>query len=271
MARCWRGGGPEDGRGLELRKAQKTRKEKVVHAMSLDTYNVIMAGLLAGVLIPLAVALFSLVFVILRWRTPQRRKHVIRLLLSIVAVPCLIGAQQAILWLLFLPALAREHMAVANVQRAERLAATSLIHVGGLTPDFEVTDSDGATFSMANAKGKVVVINFFATWCGPCMMELPHIEELWTDYRDQDKFALLVIGREETMETVREFRSKKGFSFPIAPDPDRDVYSLFAKESIPRTIVVSADGVVVYSQLGFVEEDMDELRAVLTRQLAGLD
>lgn len=239
--------------------------------MSGDTYNAMTMGFLIAVLIAIAVAILSLVFMFLRWRTPKRRKHVLRLLFAVVAIPCLIGAQQALLWWIFLPALGREQMAKMNAYRAERLAATSLVHVGDRAPDFEITDADGAVFSMGDAKGKVVVINFFATWCGPCMMELPHIEEIWKDYRDRENFALLVIGREETMEAVREFRSKKGFSFPIAPDPNREVYSLFAKEAIPRTIVVSPNGVVVYSQLGFYEADMDELRAVVTEQLAGLE
>ncbi len=239
--------------------------------MSGETYNAVMMGFLSAVLFAMAIALFSLVFMILRWRTPQRKKYTSRLLLSLVAIPILIGISQAILWFVFLPALGREQMARVNAHRAKQLADTSFVGVGDRAPNFDVTDVDGATFSLANVKGKVVVLNFFATWCGACVMELPHIETIWTDYRDQDKFALLVIGREETMDAVRDFRSKSGFSLPIAPDPERDVYSMFAKELIPRTVVISPDGVVVYSQVGFEEGDLDELRAVLTEQLAGFE
>ena len=134
-------------------------------------------------------------------------------------------------------------------------------------PDFTLADADGSTFSMVEAKGKVVLINFFATWCGPCLSELPHIERIWADYRDPKKFQLLVIGREESMESVRDFRSKNGYSFPIAADPDRRVYSLFAKESIPRTVVVSPDGTIVYSAAGFNERDLEQLRSVLNQQI----
>jgi peroxiredoxin len=101
-------------------------------------------------------------------------------------------------------------------------------------------------------------------------LELPHIEKIWTEYRDPKKFHLLVIGREESMDSVREFRSKNGFSFPIAPDPDREIYSLFAKELIPRTIVVSPEGAIVYFKAGFDERDLDELSSVLTQEIAGL-
>ena len=77
-----------------------------------------------------------------------------------------------------------------------------------------------------------------------------------------------MIGREETAESVQEYRKNKGFSFPIAADPDRAVYSLFANESIPRTIVVSSDGTVVYSRAGFHEQDLTELNAILDKHLA---
>jgi thiol-disulfide isomerase/thioredoxin len=118
------------------------------------------------------------------------------------------------------------------------------------------------------APGKVVLINFFATWCGPCQLELPHIEKIWSDLKHEDGFQLVVIGREETPEAVRAFRQERGFSFPMAADPDRAIYSLFAKELIPRTLVISPKGQVVYSTAGFLETDLEELNAMLKEQLS---
>ena len=80
----------------------------------------------------------------------------------------------------------------------------------------------------------------------------------------------MVIGREETAETVRTFRQEHAFSFPMAADPGREVYSLFATESIPRTMVVSPEGQIVYSKAGFYESDIVELNAILKGQLAAL-
>jgi peroxiredoxin len=237
--------------------------------MTTTVYNGITMILGVAVLIAFGIALYSFVFMLLRWKTPQRRAYAIRLLGALAAVPCLIGIQQGILWLIFLPALGRQQMAEINAARAERLAETSVVQVGDTAPQFSLTTADGDEFSLP-AGGNVVLINFFATWCGPCQMELPHVEQIWTENNKYEHFRLLVIGRDETTETVRQYRDKNGFSFPIAADPDRAVYSLFANESIPRTVVVSPDGRIVYSKAGFYEDDLDELNAVLHEQFASL-
>jgi len=238
--------------------------------MSVFTYNAIAAALAIGVVTAFVVLLVSFIAMIVRWRTPNRRKHVIRLLVAVAAIPCLIGLQQAILWLLFLPSLGREQMAKINAAREERLSDTTLVSVGDAVPKFSLTTADGDEFSLPEP-GDVVLINFFATWCGPCQIELPHIEQIWAENKSRKRFRLLAIGREETTEAVRAYRDKNGFSFPIAADPDRAVYSLFAKESIPRTLVVSPDGRIVYSKAGFYEDDLDELKAVLREQFANVE
>ena len=233
--------------------------------MSASTYNTITEALGIGVLIVFIVMVASLIAMIVRWKTPQRRGHVVRLLVALAAIPILIGIQQATLWLVFLPAFGRQQRAEFNVAREQRLADTSVVQVGDSAPQFSLTTVDGIAFSLPE-RGKVTLINFFATWCGPCQMELPHIEKIWAANKNEQHFRLLVIGREENTESVREFRDKKGFSFPMAPDPDRAVYSLFANESIPRTLVVSPDGRIVYSKAGFDENDLKELNAVLQEQ-----
>ncbi|HUG66911.1 MAG TPA: TlpA disulfide reductase family protein [Pirellulaceae bacterium] len=237
--------------------------------MSALTYNTITAGLLIGVVTAFVVMVVSAIAMIVRWKTPNRRMHAVRLFVALAAIPCLIGVQQALLWLVFLPSLGRQQMAQVNAAREERLANTSLVGVGDPVPQFSLTTADGNEFSLPD-EDKVTLINFFATWCGPCRIELPHIERIWAANRSDEHFRMLVIGREETTESVREYRDKNGFSFAIAADPNRAVYSLFAKESIPRTLVVSPDGRIVYSKAGFWEDDLDELKAVLHEQLANV-
>jgi len=237
--------------------------------MSAFIYNAITAALGIGVLFAFVVIIISLIAMIVRWKTSKRRRHAVRLFVAIAAIPVLIGIQQAILWRVFFPALGRQQMAEVNAAREQRLADTSVVRVGDPAPQFSLTTADGDEFSLPE-RGKVTLINFFATWCGPCQIELPHIERIWAANKNDEHFRLLVIGREENKESVQEYRDKNGFSFPIAPDPDRVVYSLFANESIPRTLIVSPDGRIVYSKAGFYEDDLKELNAVLQAQFASL-
>jgi peroxiredoxin len=235
--------------------------------MSATTFNALSVALGIAVLIGLLAALISLVAMIVRWRTPRRRGYAISLLVCLAAVPCLIGVQQFLLWRVFLPSLGREKVAQMNTARAVRLAETSLVQVGDAAPEFSVTTIDGETLSVP-APGKVVLINFFATWCGPCRLELPHIDRLWAQYKDNDRVQFIVIGREETPESVTDFRAKQGFAFPMAADPDRAIYSHFAKELIPRTFIIGPTGQIVYVQAGFHESDIEELKTILENQLA---
>lgn len=236
--------------------------------VSQDLYNSIALFNAALLLLGLAGAMFSFVFMILRWKTPKRRGHVIRLLLSLGGIGFAFAFHFFILFGVYLPALGREQMAIANAATEERFRESTYVFVGDFSPEFALTDIDGESFSMAEAKGKVVLINFFVTWCGPCITELPHVEQLWKKHKADERFCLIVIGREETDESVRAFREEHGFTFPMAADPQRSVYSRFAKEAIPRTIVVAPDGEVVYAKMGFMEADLDLLEEVLDEQLS---
>jgi peroxiredoxin len=139
--------------------------------------------------------------------------------------------------------------------------------VGTPAPGFKLETLDGSDFDLKKQRGKVVLLNFFATWCGPCMEELPHIEELWKHYGGSG-LSMLVIDREEPEKTARDFVTKQGFTFPVAADPKTRVYSLYAKESIPRTFLISRQGAVVYATSGFFEEDTAALRQAIERELA---
>jgi thiol-disulfide isomerase/thioredoxin len=82
--------------------------------------------------------------------------------------------------------------------------------IGEPAPDITVVKLDGQQAILSELRGKVVLVNFFATWCGPCMVELPHMEKLWNRWRDHPQFAMLVIDRGETAETADAFRAKSG-------------------------------------------------------------
>lgn len=135
-----------------------------------------------------------------------------------------------------------------------------IIKVGDTMPAFTIVSDNGAEFKSVSLQGKVVLLNFFATWCPPCQKELAAIQEtLWPKYQNNVNFVMLVIGREHSDEELLTYNEKKGFEFPLYPDKDRAVYSKFAKSLIPRVYLVGKDGKVIYAAKGFNETEFAEL------------
>jgi len=137
--------------------------------------------------------------------------------------------------------------------------STTFTHVGQKVPAFSVTTLDGKIIDAEAMAGKVVLLNFFATWCPPCNQEFPELEtRLWKKHRDQG-LLVLAIGREHDAKELLSFRKKKGATFPLAPDPKRAVYGKFAAQTIPRNVLVDRHGTIVYQSIGYTPEEFSRL------------
>ncbi len=132
----------------------------------------------------------------------------------------------------------------------DEVAAATLTKVGQVAPDFTAPTLTGETITLSKLRGQVVVLSFFATWCGPCKAELPHVEkELWQEFRAKG-LTVLAVDREEPAKVIAPFVRQLGLTFPIATDLDRKIYGRYATAYIPRTYVIAPDGTIAYQSAG---------------------
>lgn len=134
-------------------------------------------------------------------------------------------------------------------------SSTDKIKAGDKMPEFSLSSDVYGHISSSDLEGKVTYLCFFATWCPPCQLELAAIQNtLLPEFQGEEDFRLVVVGREHTDADLTEYNATRHFTFPLYPDPEREVYSLFATETIPRAYLVGRDGIVADAAAGFDEE-----------------
>ncbi|ARS34674.1 TlpA family protein disulfide reductase [Pontibacter actiniarum] len=157
------------------------------------------------------------------------------------------------------PAVATAESAVVSSETATGGAANSG-HMAG--KGFKMRTLDGSTVSFESLKGKVIFLNIWATWCPPCVAEMPNIQSLYEKV-GSDKIAFVMLSVDEGgMEKVQKFIAKKGFTFPVYM-PAGQLPQEFYSNAIPTTFIISPDGQVVARQEGMAEYDTKEVRDFL--------
>lgn len=213
-------------------------------------------------------ALAYLVAALIGWRSKHRGYRLKRFGICLAAVPVFIAVSYGFLFGIALPSLGRDLRAKALAAQQQRADEAAMVRVGQTAPTFVAQDTSGEVFDLSHHQGKIVVLNFFATWCGPCLQELPLLQKLHDKHRDSDKVAFVVVGREETDETVASFQKEHQFTFRMVADPERKIYSQYAKSLIPRTYLIDEQGQIVLALTGFYEDDVKRLAAEIDQRIA---
>lgn len=125
--------------------------------------------------------------------------------------------------------------------------------------DFTVKKTDGSEFTLSDQKGKVVLLNFWATWCGPCVYEMPIFEQLYEEY-SEDEVVILAVNCMEEAETVDAFIKESGYTFPFAYDEDGAVGMQYGASSIPYTLAIDEEGMIQGTFVG-VKSIEDQYKA----------
>ena len=135
---------------------------------------------------------------------------------------------------------------------------------GGATPALALEDVDGKLHRLADYKGKVVLINFWATWCAPCREEMPSMQALGESLQGKP-FAVLAINVGEGPRAARDFAEKMALRFPILLDRDMNATRAWSARVLPASYVIAPDGKVAYSYLGAIDWNAPQVKGRLER------
>jgi peroxiredoxin len=120
---------------------------------------------------------------------------------------------------------------------------------GYFAPDFTLNSIDGREFKLSDLRGKVVFINFWATWCPPCKEEMPSMGQLYKMLKGKE-FEILAIATDNDIDAVKKFVKKYNITFPVLVDKEKKVYNLYKATGIPETHLINKLGIIEVSMIG---------------------
>jgi peroxiredoxin len=144
-------------------------------------------------------------------------------------------------------------------------AAHAVVTPQAVAPDFTLRSAEGRNLRLNEQRGQVVLVNFWATWCGPCRQEMPHLNRLYDKYKSSG-FTLLGVNIDDDPRTAASTAARMGLRFPVLLDADKAVSRLYDLGSMPATVLIDRDGKVRFLHRGY-REGMEEAYERQIREL----
>lgn len=145
-----------------------------------------------------------------------------------------------------------------------------IVEVGDQAPDFETTTPDGQKVKLSSLRGKVVMLQFTASWCSVCRKEMPRIEsEIWNKYKNNPNFALFGVDLDEPADKVEAFGKQIPVSYPLLLDPKGAAFYKFAEKGagVTRNVIIDKEGKIVFLTRLFKQEEFDAMKSKIEKLL----
>jgi peroxiredoxin len=144
-----------------------------------------------------------------------------------------------------------------------------IVKVGDMAPDFQINEAGGNSWRLSDLRGKVVMLQFTASWCSVCRREMPFIEkEIWQE-KKRDGLIVIGIDRDEPLEKVLKYKKDIGITYPLALDPGADIFGLFAVKDagVTRNVIIDRSGKIIFLTRLFDRKEFDEMKKVIFKEL----
>ena len=180
-------------------------------------------------------------------------KKVLILVLALVVLLAAAGAAYKALS----PGVQMDNLATGETVAAEVPEGTEAAADDNLAPDFTVYDPEGNAHSLSDFRGQPVIVNFWASWCGPCKNEMPNFEEKYKEYGDTIQFLMvnLTDGSQETVETAQGYIDGQGYTFPVYFDTDYSGAMAYAVSAVPATYFIDENGSLIAYGKGSLSQE----------------
>ena len=168
-------------------------------------------------------------------------------------------------------AVVENQVAIVEAGTHEPDSVGYIVRVGDIAPELGMEMTDGQKVKLSDLRGKVVMLQFTASWCGVCRKEMPFIEkDIWQKHKSNPNFALYGVDRDEPVETVKAFAEKTGVTYPLALDPGADHFAKYAdrKAGITRNVLIDKTGKIVMLTRLYNEEEFASLCKKIDELLA---